>query len=250
LGVVFYEQLGLAGLGPGRNELRVHGTAALWPFALPLSAGALVFLAFGWSARALLRDVFRNKQLVTLVLTAVVFPFAAVMFAGWLMQVRIVGRHLTPLFPWVAFAMAVAAARLGATRQRVPIMVLTLLLAMLLVSAVQVRFASRHARDEYRGAAAYATTALRAGSTVWWAADQQTGHFYGVVLPHDGDARGRDLTQPTAAELAALPAPDLIALSKRDLYDAHGAVEAFARERGFRLTQRLQAFDIYESSRD
>jgi hypothetical protein len=117
---------------------------------------------------------------------------------------------------------------------------------MLLVSALQVRFAPRHTRDDYRGAAAYAVDALRADKTVWWAADQQTGQFYGVELSREGDARGKCLIQPTAAELAAAPTPDLIVISKRDLYDAHGAVEAFATEHGFRLVSRLQAFTVFE----
>jgi hypothetical protein len=45
--------------------------------------------------------------------------------------------------------------------------------------------------------------------------------------------------------LAELPSPDLIVVSKRDIYDRDGDLEAWIRTHGFRRAARRPGFEFY-----
>lgn len=247
VGLVFYEQLGFAGLGPGRNDLRFGGLRAFAEYALPLGIAATALLATAaYCARPLLRELTENKRLAWLLFAATVFPFATVIGAGWATHVRILGRHLMPFFPFVLLAMAVAAERLVSSRRPARLFVAVLLLATLVLSAVQIRFAPRHARDDYRGAAAVARAELKEDRIVWWAADESTARYYGVPIA-DGENRGGAiyLMNPSRPALATLQPADTIVLSKRDVYDASGALSAFVAVNQLIRTHQFQSFEVF-----
>jgi hypothetical protein len=51
---------------------------------------------------------------------------------------------------------------------------------------------------------------------------------------------------PTAEALEGIPHPEVVLLSKRDIYDSHGVVAKFTSGVGYRRTARLPAFEVFE----
>ena len=51
--------------------------------------------------------------------------------------------------------------------------------------------------------------------------------------------------KPDAAELTALPRPDVIFLSKPDFHDVHGTVSGYITTHGYQTIKRLPAFVIW-----
>lgn len=240
---VLYEQLGLTGLGPGRTELRLTGAGGLWPYALSLALGVLAVAVLVWQAlRSIPTAWWRSRQAVA-VLIGVGAPLVLVLFAGHVAHVRILGRHLAPLFPIVLFVLALGLRRLQEKQTRTATLALVVIPLVFLASALEVRFASRHARDDYRGAAALARQSVGQGGTVWWLADQSTGLFYGLALGRGG------VVTPEITEIARQPEPAMIVLSKGDVYDPGEAVARYAAAHGFEQTHALQSFRILEKSK-
>jgi hypothetical protein len=243
---VFYEQLGLAGLGPGRNELRASVASSLRAYAPLLACGAAVMAATTWHTLPELADSLRDKRLLSAALLIVVIPFVAVATAGWLMHVRLLGRHLTPLLPIVIFAMARGVDHAWRLSKRRGMAITLSLAAVLLCSSLQVRFAARHQRDDYRSAARAAIEATAANKKVWWAADHATGLYYKVPLNGTGSGGGAvSLLNPSPEILSRMHAPDVIVLSKEDIYDGLGAVRNYASSEGFANGETFQAFTVY-----
>ncbi len=115
---VLYEQLGLAGFGPGRTQMRVNVAGALAKHALPLALGVFALIIIAWQAwRSLPATWWRSRQALA-VLLGVLLPLGLVMLAGNISHVRILGRHLMPLFPFVLFALALGMRQLGTKNGR------------------------------------------------------------------------------------------------------------------------------------
>ena len=51
---------------------------------------------------------------------------------------------------------------------------------------------------------------------------------------------------PDVAQLAGQPEPEVIVLSKGDIYDPQNSAALFAQKHGFALTHELQAFRVFE----
>jgi hypothetical protein len=247
---VLYEQLGLAGLGPGRNDLRELFASSLRPYSLLLVCGLALIALTTWHTLRALRRSLRGKRALHFIVLITVLPFVVVAVAGWLMHVRLLGRHFTPLLPIVIFGMALGVDQAWRSKKRAGAVLALSLIAVLLWSSLQVRFAARHQRDDYRSAARVATEAIAANKKVWWAADHSTGMYYKVPLHGFGSGHGAaSLVNPSREMLSQMQAPDVIVLSKQDIYDVHGALDDYARSERFVLTETFQAFKIYERPR-
>ena len=243
---VLYEQLGLAGLGAGRNDLREFAASALQPYALLLACGVATVAVTTWHSLLGLREAMRRKRALHTMLLIAVLPFAVVAAAGWLMHVRLLGRHFTPLLPILIFGMALGSDHAWRSKKRVGAVVALSLIAVLLWSSLQVRFAARHQRDDYRSAARVANEAIAANKKVWWAADHSTGLYYKVPLNgFDSGGGAASLLNPTLETLSRMDAPDIIVISKQDIYDVHGTLRDYASSEGFVLSATFQAFKIY-----
>jgi hypothetical protein len=243
LAFVLYEQAGLQGIGPGRNELRAAGWRLLQDYALPFAVCLALLLPLVWQIAALLRTVSSQRRVWLLLAIAVVLPLATVLCAGAVMHVRILGRHLATFYPVVLFTMAVAMQRLVQPRAMWRSTAAAGVVAVLLFSSLQIRFAPRHFRDDYRSAAAVARTAAAEQRIVWWAADGSTGTYYGVPLAGGG---AHHLISPEPEPLAAAPAADVIVLSKPDVYDLHGSIRRHIAEEEFVRTATFQSFEVFE----
>jgi 4-amino-4-deoxy-L-arabinose transferase-like glycosyltransferase len=255
-----YELLGLMGFGPGRYELRQSAIergmgGALQGLAHPATAGlvalallyTLVLLRFWQRPRSERPPADRLVLMAGLVITTSV----GVMFV----LCRIVGspfwgRHLASLLPFVVLAAGIAASAQDGAGQR-PLNLLPLLLGVtLLISSLLVRFHPDHRRDDYRSAARLACIAVREGKTVWWAAARECAEYYGVVFceAHPADQRACVVLTDNREkeELKGLQEPEVILISKPELYDSTRAVRNYADNHRFQVKHRLNAFEALE----
>lgn len=230
-----YEFSGIAGLGPGRLALRAHQFAACKPFLPILAPGVALTIILGVTSLCTTR-LTRRKALLFGV--AVGIPFCVVAFAGYFGHMRLLGRHFTPFLPFILAFFAIGLNRL--LFSGIPARITAAMILLLyLTSALQIRLAPRHQRDDYRDAAAAAKEAMSAGKTVWWAADTQTAFYYGLSPKLTG------LTLLPDTPLA-LPVPNLVFLSKPDIYDADGRIADYLRRHNFTLERELPAFRIFQ----
>ncbi len=248
-----YELLGFAGLGPGRAALRGTGVAALGslPFLLPLGLLALTLAAVAVAGvRCLAREMGWRRLGAGAALFAL--PVVAVVALGFYSGLRTTGRHFTPglalLLPVLACGIRELWERrsqgLGLGWGRLVVVGFFLCWA---ASALELRTAARHRRDDYREAAAMARRALDAGREVWWLADPAGAAYYRLPLREEGAASGALVL----ANPESLPAsqPSLVVYSRPDVYDNHSVVaRMLARERyhPVRPPASLQGFSIWE----
>jgi hypothetical protein len=120
-------------------------------------------------------------------------------------------------------------------------------LVLALASATAIRFASRHAKDDYRAAAAVAQDALRAGESVWWSADALGALVYDVTLA-EGCEGATLLENPRAGFADGSPLPTVVITSKPDIYDAHGALADYLKKNQFRRAATFAAFEVWRRS--
>lgn len=242
-----YELLGFSGLGPGRLVLRESGMPALRPFVpglVVLGAAIGLLIPAVWKET---RRWFMPRWWLSAA-SYVLLALLLVFVASHQTHFKLLGRHLMPLEPAVILALALAlTSLLGRRRWGARILVLGFCL-LWLGSSLSLRFAPRHARDDYRSAAAVANTALKAGKTVWWAADLCGADYYRVPLALEPMVPGKALysinLDPEKA--AGLPQPDLVILSKTDVYDSGGGVQHLLRAGAYQKEYSFPAFTIWE----
>jgi hypothetical protein len=253
------EFLGLAGLLPPRHELRELARTGpsqpaellgLWPFALPatLVAVVLTVLVFFWfrNIRKTPRWIF--ACIAVFLGTAILLFLAAVVvgFPFW-------GRHLAPVFP--AFIAGTGWVLSLCWRSPSPVIKISAvsLLSLLLVSSLILRFAPMHAKDDYRSAAALAQETINNGGIVWWAADHSAAHYYGLdttVSENNYSEKGRSgsvfmANSKDEQYLVRLPAPQLVLLSKKDIYDSNRALNAYLIQNEFLTSNIFPAFSAW-----
>lgn len=265
--VVFaaYEVLGLAGLGPSRLDLRASGAAALGPYLIGLVvAGGILLsiLAVGFKAA---KARLGTRELI-IVGALGLFPLAIVLFSGFAMHWRVLGRHLIAALPLLNLVLALGLASLlesdGRRGQRLRSLVAPLGLLLLVGSSLSLRFSEQHRKDDYRSAAALAQQAIAQGKRVWWAADAVGANHY--RLPGEFDFMG-ELTgvhqpvecvdRPGVQSVANMPGdclrllspPDLIILSKPEGYDKTGGLTEYIQARNYAPVQSLPAFTVWRA---
>jgi hypothetical protein len=252
---VFYDQLGFLGLGPGRAALRPpsltgSGAISLAPFRaflLPLSLLGLP-LAWGLVVAAGRRFSLPSARWPAIILLAA-SPTALVFALGYIRHTRMLGRHLTPLFPFILLAQACVLLLFWKNGRPLGRAAAALILTALVVSSIEVRFAFRHSKDDYRSATTAAAQALAQGRIVWWAADSSAATYY--HLPPDvrglpGSVRWLGGEVPAGITTTSTTRPDLIFLSKPDLFDPAGAIAAFIASGHYHPAATWQNFTLWE----
>jgi hypothetical protein len=261
-----YEVLGLAGIGPSRLELRDSGLAALTPYVIGLAAaGAVLLLVLAIGLNEARRRLGTRELLWLLALG--LFPVAVVVFSGFAMHWRVLGRHLIAALPLLNLLWALGLASLlqadGRKGQRWRWLLAASALLFLLWSSCALRFAEHHRKDDYRAAAALAQTAAAQGQKVWWAADVIGADYYGLPGEFDvlgeltglhkpmpcGDRPGVQAVANVSVQcLLKLSVPDVVILSKPETFDIHADLAGYLKAGPFTLVQRLPAFTIWRRS--
>lgn len=245
---IFYEQLGFSGIGPGRLELREQGMGALRPFLPPLIVFAVLLATiYGVGFMALWRDGGAGR--FWRVVAGLGIPTSFLLGTGFISHFRVLGRHFTPLLPVLLF---VAAAGVHVLWKRGVgwRFVVVIFLGLSAGSCLQIRFAARHAKDDYRAAAFLAGQALRRGETVWWNADAAGPKYYGLPTGNEPSAAGAVVVVNNLSldELPSGKSPEWVLVSKTDTYDQRGAVQRYLANGGYRATTNLAAFVIWRNA--
>lgn len=85
-----------------------------------------------------------------------------------------------------------------------------------------------------------AKSSLEDGKTIWWAADSATATYYGLEF----NEKVINVIGLSAEELHSLPIPDIVLVSKKDIYDPQNAISSFLSGRSY-ATSYAAAFSIY-----
>lgn len=243
---IAYELLGFDGLGPGRLEIRNGGLGvfkAYVPVLFFYASVTSILLFFGGRE---LGQKLGPKKLAAILLAALA-PAGFILATGALVHFRVLGRHMMCLAPLAFLLLAVGAAATW-RRSGWGKITVTTFFALYLTSSLALRFAMRHQKDDYRGAAAIAKTALASGKSVWWNAEQNGAVYYRVPFSTGSIMEGGKalyLMNPSEKQLAAAIRPDLVITSRPDVYDGSGALEKYLSEGNYRTASNLTAFTIW-----
>ena len=241
-----YEMLGLTGLGPGRLAIRNEGLVAFKPYvgALAVYAGLVVVAGVaGW--RRVRAESSRRALAWTILGSGGVLVF--LLAVGLTSRFRVLGRHCMPLLPPVLYVLGLGLTAAWRRRGWLGKASVTAFALMSLASCLMLRFDARHAKDDYRGAAVLAKQALQKGERIWWNADEQSALIYGVPMVSGRDVPGSMvLIEPPAPGFeSGLTLPDLVILSKPDVYDGNGRLQGFLSREGYHKTGSLVAFTLW-----
>jgi hypothetical protein len=239
---VLYELSGLGGLGPGRLVLREEGVHSFSAYVPAVGIGfvaAALFLSVGFVA---LWKKAARRDFIFFAL-AVGIPIAGLMFGGIVTHMRLLGRHFTPLLPFLLPVMGLGLQQIFFAPAKWIRLLAVAGIAVLLISALEIRFSQRHQRDNYRTAAGQAQDALAHGETVWWLADESGGRYYGLDF---GSEKLVSSLRVFATEPDPINKPDLIFLSKPDIYDPNGNARRYLVQWNFKLARELTGFRVFE----
>jgi hypothetical protein len=247
----FYESLGFLGLGPSRADLRVSPLASLQSFAIPLlcyGTGLTIFLVFVFYMSTKRPLCFQAPPWPTYV--ALFFAVTCLFTAGLVAPFRVTGRHLMPVFPFALLGLAFLCSHVFDQSKHRSVFSISIYLVLAFLSCFSLRYAARHAKDDYRGAAKWVLDHRHASDVIWWAADPAGGMFYKVLLvgynPQlNSLAFGFPIMNPIYSDLEKIPFPRFIVLSKLDVYDAQCGIQQWLKTNSFQQVATFQSFTIW-----
>jgi hypothetical protein len=243
-----YELLGFDGLGPGRLAIRNDGLAAFLPW-VPLLAiyGAVVLsvLIQGWKQIVTFTSRWtRIRWLVVLTMLAVF-----ILALGAKLQWRVLARHCTPMLAPSLFVLAAGVARLLNRRNWMGVTLAVAFVGLNLVSDLNLRFSERHAKEDYRSAAAIASAAITRGERVWWCADGSGATYYGVPLsqPNMPPAPGEAYTLLVRTDplVTIEPPPQVVVYSSKIEHDPKQQLRRYLEQHHYSLSLVLPSFTIW-----
>lgn len=241
IGFCFYELLGFSGLGPDRLSLREHGITALKPFLLSLSSFGIALTALGTSSMVLFTKGSRTDRNEYLIFAAVFCGAISILAIGYIASFRVLGRHLMPVLPFILLLLSLGMIHLWQRNKKLARAIVLSLCLLLMLSCISTRFSARFAKEDYRTAAQVANSSLKNGKTIWWAADSATATYYGLEF----NEKVINVIGLLAEELHSLPVPDIVLVSKKDIYDPQNEISLFLSERSY-STGYAAAFSVYK----
>ena len=243
IGFCLYELLGFSGLGPDRLSLRKHGLTSLKPFFLPLTSLVISLTVFGISSALYFTKSPRTYRTAIFIFAAALCGAVSMLAVGYIAHFRVLGRHLIPALPFVLLLVSLGLLHLWQSNKKLSQTLVLTICLLLILSSLSTRFSPRFAKDDYRTAAQIAKSGLEDEKTIWWAADSATANYYGLEFSE----KVINVMGLSAEELHSLPTPDIVLVSKKDIYDPQSAVSSFLSERSY-TTSYASAFSIYKKS--
>jgi hypothetical protein len=245
LAFAFYELLGFMGLGPGRLELRSQGISSLSPFLIGLITFAVVTLLI--ATISLPKLIAHPPTAWSRIIAATALAgTASIVLIGIVKDFRIVGRHMMPILPFLLLFMAWCLGKLLSSGKMPYKFLVVAFLSLLLTSSLCARTEERFQKDDYRSAAKLAQSYLEQGKTVWWAADEASLLYYLSEAERHIASKSVFLAfGPRATPIEFRKQPDLVLLSKPDIYDPNRLLANFLNENAFTLLENYKAFEAY-----
>ena len=160
---------------------------------------------------------------------------------GYIAHFRVLGRHLMPILPFVLLLVSLGFLHLWRSDKKLGRAVVLSLSLLLILSSLSTRFSPRFAKDDYRTAAQIAKSGFENGKTIWWAADTATANYYGLEFSE----KVINVMGLSAEKLKNIPMPDIVLISKKDIYDPQNAISSLLREQSY-ATNYAAAFSIYQ----
>ena len=248
-----YEILGLGGLGPGRDDIRVDGLVAFtghWPRII---AGGTIILAFlGYAAWRLAIRLGVRKTLLLAV--ALLLPTLATLGVGYALHWRVLGRHILPAAVVLSYLAAFGLYSLLSRKNAYTRLAAIAFIASTLTSAVGYT-TLRHAKEDFAKAAEVAAEFVRDGHRVWWVANAASATHYGLpVSLKEREYQCADPIAPSTALvvrnlssecIATLAVPELILYSRPDANDQFGTITEVIAGHAYALHQSMPGFRIW-----
>lgn len=238
MGFGVYELLGMMGMGPEKDAIRsssVRGLLAshVW---LPVYAG-LFAIAWLFGVRVWLAG--RPIRIWLGMALAAGLPFVALAGVAVFADFSVLGRHMCPLIPWLL--VPIGWFYQMSLKRRAWLAVALPVLAGAVASAVILRTAERHGRDDYRQATGMLMEDFAKGRSVIWNADTHTPIYYagGKVSGMPNLEMGSPETRPTA---------DVIYLNRPDLRHPGQDHRELYRSHGFALDREFKGFEVWRKS--
>lgn len=240
IGFGFYELIGLLGLGPGRNELRVSPAALLPALAVLLPAVVCIGGAWCCGVAGWVKSSSRRERIG--VVCAVLVPILILAVVALAEDFRVLGRHLSPMIPAVLLPIALALAG-TAPRRGVGRLLGGLAVVFSVASALCLGLLERHARDDYRRAAAIGIDALKQGRAVWWQADMNATRYYAYReggMPYVNAIQVLESEPPSSLMFA-----DVVVINRPDLRHRGVDYQGELKRASFRLDERFTGFEVW-----
>jgi hypothetical protein len=247
LAFAVYELLGFTGFGPGRLELRAQGMAALVPFLpLILFMCSITILVVSVPLRTLLANP--NTASAWIMAGSILLGASTIAALGILKDFRIVGRHMMPLLPFLLLFLSFCLTELWQSKLKINKSIAVIYLLLLTASSISARVDTRFQKDDYRSAAKLAQSYLEQGKTVWWAADEPSLLYY---LPEaESHIASQSLFLAFGSRFTPIKfrkKPDLVLLSKPDIYDQDGSIFNYISHNNFNLLFTCTAFTFFKN---
>ena len=160
-----------------------------------------------------------------LLIFCIVLPVIFIFLLGVVVHWRALPRHFIPLIS--VFGILYAFGLAWWWQRRVLGMAVTLISTVLMgYSALNVRYAPRHAKDDYKHAAELAEIELARGGRVWWVAEGQGALYYDLPV-HDYSAPSGATDKPavqiifsadSAAKLSTQTPPTVVLLPQNRIH--------------------------------
>lgn len=236
-----YEMIGLLGLGPSRNELRVTPLAVTPYLGILIPAFLCITGAWTYGLRSWLRTVPTRCALA--VACAVLLPVVILTLIGILQNFQVLGRHLSPAIP--ALLLPIAATLSAGPKVKLPFILGVLAVGFMLASAFELRFLERHARDDYRNASLIGINALKQGKSVWWQADMNATRYY--AFRHGGIALVNAIQVLESNPPTGLMFADVIVVNRPDLRYRGSNYQEEMKKNFFKLESRFTGFEVWKT---
>jgi hypothetical protein len=246
-----YSSLGLLGVGPGMLDLRANGVAALAPFAVVTSFFAIVLGLVAIGGLLEIRARF-GVQTLALLIVCILLPFLLIYVLGWVVHWRALPRHFMPLVSLFSLLYAFGLAWWW-RRPFAGIAVTLIWISLMGYSSLSVRYAPRHAKDDYKHAAELAAIELARDGRVWWVADVKGAFYYNIPVSDERDSPAAthvpgvqiNVSQKTSSVLSAQAPPTLVLLSKPDTWDRQNVVSKYLSTNEYHLVESFPAFTAW-----
>jgi len=244
----FYTNLGLLGIGPGMLDMRANSVGALVPFAPIIAFSAIMFGLVGIGGLLEIGPKLGGRTL-GLLTVCIFLPVLFIFSLGLVVHWRALPRHFIPLVSLfnLLYAFGLAWWWRGRFLGKAVFLISVIIMGY---SSLNVRYAPRHAKDDYKQAAELAAIELARDGRVWWIADIRGALYYGIPVSdeHESPAATHipgvqiNLSEKTSSFLSTEVPPTLVLLSRPDTYDRQNVVKDYLSENKYHLFESFPAF--------